>query len=180
MDEEEMITELSAMAEWNNFAASLVMQYRSKGDLSQKQWDAAERTILNVQAKALFRKEMSRTVDVSRIKDLLETAKVKKPVFRAAELAFSLAPLNGKNAGAVYVKRGPDYQGKIMDGQFIPVSSCQRDTADAVVRVASDPRGQAVKHGRETGRCSCCGRELTDPVSIEMGIGPVCVANWGL
>ena len=52
MDEEEMITELSAMAEWNNFAASLVMQYRSKGDLSQKQWDAAERTILNVQAKA--------------------------------------------------------------------------------------------------------------------------------
>jgi len=40
MDEEEMITELSAMAEWNNFAASLVMQYRSKGDLSQKQWDA--------------------------------------------------------------------------------------------------------------------------------------------
>ena len=79
MEYEEIITELSAMTEWNNFAASLVMQYKSKGDLSQKQWDAAERTILNVQAKALFRKEMSRTVDVSRIKDLLETAKVKKP-----------------------------------------------------------------------------------------------------
>ena len=145
MEYEEMIIELSAMAGWNNFAASLVGQYRSKGDLSVKQWDAAERTILN-----------------------------------AAELAFSLAPLHGKNAGAVYVKRGPDYQGKIMEGQFIPVSTCHTDTADAVVGVAGDPRGKAVQYGRDTGRCSCCGRELTDPVSIEMGIGPVCIANWGL
>tara|TARA_R100000541_G_scaffold34328_1_gene42738 strand:- start:253 stop:795 length:543 start_codon:yes stop_codon:yes gene_type:complete len=180
MEYEEMIIELSAMAGWNNFAASLVGQYRSKGDLSVKQWDAAERTILNVRTKAEMRKEMSCAVDVSRIKVLLDTAKVKKPVFRAAELAFSLAPLHGKNAGAVYVKRGPDYQGKIMEGQFIPVSTCHTDTADAVVGVAGDPRGKAVQYGRDTGRCSCCGRELTDPVSIEMGIGPVCIANWGL
>ena len=67
-----------------------------------------------------------------------------------------------------------------MTGQFVPVSSCHPSTADAVVRVAANPRGEAVQHGKATGRCSCCGRELTDPISIEMGIGPICANNWGL
>jgi hypothetical protein len=33
--------------------------------------------------------------------------------------------------------------------------------------------------GRVTGRCMICSKELTDPVSIEIGIGPVCLANGG-
>lgn len=180
MEYEEIIFELNGMTEWNSFANSLVNQYRSKGDLSEKQWDAAERMIRKVAATAQRKASMKRDVDVSRIKDLLESAKVKRPVFRASELAFSLAPANGKNAGAVYVKRGPDYQGKIMAGSFIPSSACAPATADAVVAVAQDPRGEAVKHGKTTGQCSCCGRQLTDPVSIEMGIGPICASNWGL
>ena len=180
MEREEILQELGAMRLWNDFAMSLLGQYVRKGDLSEKQWDAAERTITKIKNKAERRETLTRDVDVSRIKTLLETAKVKKPVFRAAELAFSLAPMNGRNGGAVYVKRGPDYQGKIMDGKFMPVGACHTATADAVVRVASDPRGEAVQHGKVTGRCSCCGRELTDPVSIEMGIGPICASNWGL
>jgi len=180
MEQEQILRELGKMRDWNSFATSLLQQYVMKGDLSDKQWDAAERTITKVRQKADNREKNTRSVDVSRIKTLLETAKVKRPVFRAAELAFSLAPSNGKNSGAVYIKRNADYQGKIMSGQFIPVSSCHPSTADAVVRVAANPRGEAVQHGKVTGRCSCCGRELTDPVSIEMGIGPVCASNWGL
>lgn len=30
-----------------------------------------------------------------------------------------------------------------------------------------------------TGRCSCCGRELTDPTRVAMGIGPICAEKWG-
>ncbi len=30
------------------------------------------------------------------------------------------------------------------------------------------------------GRCSCCGRDLVDPVSIRAGIGPICAERWGL
>lgn len=37
---------------------------------------------------------------------------------------------------------------------------------------------QAVAFGHETGICAMCGLELTDPESIEAGIGPVCEANW--
>lgn len=180
MEYEEIIVALEPMVSWNNFANSLVQQYRSKGDLSERQWDAAERMILKTQATRERKASMTRDVDVSRIKELLVSANVKKPVFRAAELAFSLAPTSGKNAGAVYVKRGPDYQGKIADGRFEPSKGCYTSTADAVVAVASNPRGEAVKHGKVTGRCSCCGRPLTDPVSIEMGIGPICASNWGL
>jgi hypothetical protein len=36
-----------------------------------------------------------------------------------------------------------------------------------------------VAYGRATGSCSCCGRELTDPVSIEAGIGPICAGRFG-
>jgi hypothetical protein len=38
----------------------------------------------------------------------------------------------------------------------------------------------AVRYGRQTGRCSCCGRELTNKASIDAGIGPICASKWGL
>jgi hypothetical protein len=44
----------------------------------------------------------------------------------------------------------------------------------------SDPLAYAVAYGRETGSCSCCGRELSDPISVERGVGPVCLANYRL
>jgi len=36
----------------------------------------------------------------------------------------------------------------------------------------------AKRFGRESGRCMVCGRELTNPESIEAGIGPVCAGKW--
>ena len=35
-------------------------------------------------------------------------------------------------------------------------------------------------YGMESGHCGICGRELTAPESIEMGIGPVCAEKIGL
>jgi histidine ammonia-lyase len=39
-------------------------------------------------------------------------------------------------------------------------------------------REAAAAYGKATGTCSCCGRELTDPVSIANGIGPICADKW--
>lgn len=39
---------------------------------------------------------------------------------------------------------------------------------------------QAKEYGRKTGVCISCGAELTDPVSIEAGIGPICATKWGM
>jgi hypothetical protein len=41
-------------------------------------------------------------------------------------------------------------------------------------RIEADPLAAARENGVLTGRCSCCGRPLTDPVSIGFGIGPIC------
>jgi hypothetical protein len=37
---------------------------------------------------------------------------------------------------------------------------------------------EAQAHGRETGSCCHCGRTLTNPTSIDAGIGPVCAENY--
>lgn len=36
---------------------------------------------------------------------------------------------------------------------------------------------QAKAYGVRTGVCGCCGRELTNPESIDRGIGPVCASK---
>jgi hypothetical protein len=43
----------------------------------------------------------------------------------------------------------------------------------------SDPLAAAQKYGKLSGRCCSCGRDLTDPVSIENGIGPICQMRFG-
>lgn len=37
----------------------------------------------------------------------------------------------------------------------------------------------AKMHGQQTGICSCCNAELTNPESIALGIGPICREKWG-
>ena len=37
---------------------------------------------------------------------------------------------------------------------------------------------QAARIGHATGVCCICGRELSDPVSVQNGIGPVCAKKW--
>lgn len=38
---------------------------------------------------------------------------------------------------------------------------------------------EAARIGHQTGSCCICGRELTDPASIAMGIGPICIDKAG-
>jgi hypothetical protein len=45
----------------------------------------------------------------------------------------------------------------------------------ALLAVESDPLAALKSHGIATGRCGCCSRPLTDPTSIAIGIGPICL-----
>jgi hypothetical protein len=71
----------------------------------------------------------------------------------------------------------PKYLGKLtrtaIDSKF---SDMVRET---IMSAASDPISAAIRYGKVSGECSCCGRELTDPRSIERGIGPVCADKYG-
>lgn len=51
----------------------------------------------------------------------------------------------------------------------------------AVIRKIMDatPQAAMIRYGREIGRCGVCNRTLTNPLSIELGIGPVCRGEMG-
>ena len=72
----------------------------------------------------------------------------------------------------------PKYLGKVTPRRMD--SRLSDDVKSVILEAASDPLTAAVRYGRETGSCSCCGRDLTNPDSIAAGIGPVCREKYGL
>ena len=184
-----LIGDLRKLTDWNSFAGSLVQQFAERGGLSDKQVDSARRMLAKVankqEARAVERAERQAsapTIDLTGIRRMFELAasQLKKPVYRAEGLILSLAPNHGKNPGAIYVKAGHDYQGKVIETSFHASYGAASTTLPSLLKIAADPLEAAVAYGRETGTCACCGRQLTDPKSVERGIGPVCAKTWGL
>lgn len=104
---------------------------------------------------------------------------IKRPKVRLGDFKLSVAPATGANAGAVYVKRGEEYLGKIKDGRFVKAWACNEVTEAEVVELCSNPAENAVAYGRRTGRCAICSKELTVGESIDRGIGPICAEKYG-
>jgi len=126
------------------------------------------------------------TVDLAPVVAFLSGARergLKSPRVRfaapgAGELALSLAPLTGKNPGAVYVKVRGEYAGKVTaDGTAYGIAP---ELVDALRTIAADPAAAGAAYGRLTGQCSFCTQGLTDEGSIEVGYGPVCAKRYGL
>lgn len=182
-----VIDRLRGISSWNTFAHSLVTQYNNRGSLSPRQWEAAERMLAKLDANAEAREAGKKDgIDLSRIKALFETAMksgLKRPKLRLGRVMLSLASQTSRNPGAVYVKDTDtrDYLGKVMDGTFTPsFAGTQANVGDELVALAKDPLAKVVEHGKLSGHCACCGRELTDPESVDRGVGPVCATRWGL
>jgi hypothetical protein len=106
---------------------------------------------------------------------------IKAPKLRLGTFIFSRAPDAGVNAGSIYVKQraGGEYLGKISAGHFKPSMACDGPTQGRVIEAAANPHDSAKAYGMRTGQCSCCGRELTNGISIELGIGPICRDKFG-
>lgn len=167
------------MANNGNFATSLRDGVKKWGSLTEKQLAAVMRIIETpAPAKA--------TLDLTAVFDKFTTAQeagLKKPKLRLDGLCFMLA--GGANAGMIYVKAGPAYEdtylGKVApSGEFSKSRDCTPEHLDQLTSLTGDLLAAAVAYGRKTGQCSCCGRELTDPNSIEAGIGPICADKWGM
>jgi hypothetical protein len=52
------------------------------------------------------------------------------------------------------------------------------DLLQQLLAIEADPEAAAVLHGKASGRCAVCSRDLTDPESIERGIGPICAGKF--
>lgn len=70
--------------------------------------------------------------------------------------------------------RGVDLQ---VSDDFLPVARAQ--VSGIMDRIAQDPGRALTRYGHEIGRCGVCNRTLTDEVSRERGIGPVCASKYG-
>jgi hypothetical protein len=180
-----LVESLQGIASWHQFAATLLEAYNKWGSLTDRQVEAARASLAKVAAKRAERDKekasKSGEVGVDRIEELFKTAKgngLKRPRFITDRLQISLAPATGRNAGALYVKCDGQYAGKIVGGQLQALREAPADILQLVRAIAEDPLEAARKYGRDTGTCSCCGRELTDKKSIEAGIGPVCESKW--
>lgn len=99
----------------------------------------------------------------------------KRQVILRFEGATVKAVTKGVNTGYAYVY----YPTGAYAGKITPAGVFNGDSkmAEALSKAAENPQEAAVAYGRQTGNCSCCGRGLTDPVSIFGGIGPICLGR---
>jgi len=171
------------------FAAAMVHALNQWGQLTEKQYATVARLAADAPArKAAFaaRKAAEAAAapacDVAAVEVAFAKAKeagIKWPKLRLGAFTFSPAGARSANAGAVYVKRGDVYLGKVLQGRFQKVRDCSDADALEIVDIAGDPASAAIAYGKEFGKCAVCARELTDAESIARGIGPVCASRYG-
>ena len=184
-------TENADVAQWLDantsfeFAQSLRAQLSKKGTLSDGQVAAVHKSIAK---KAEFKKAQvvreatAAVVNVDKLAAAFENAatSLKWPKIRFIGFVVSRASDTSRNPGALYVKADDaTFLGKIVAGRFITSRECDAATEAKVLAVLADPEASAVLFGKEVGACSCCGRELTNQVSIDRGIGPICAVKFG-
>lgn len=178
------------------FAVSMREAVRKYGNLTDAQFNAAGRCIekdreykarkLAEAAEREVARESAPEINSLRIRELLYRGKDKgigKPTVRLAgptmAFKFSLAPDSGMNAGAVYVNlKDGDYLGKIVNGKFLKAMACSDAQEKEILAACENMESSAIAYGQRYGICSCCGKELTNRLSIELGIGPICRAKF--
>jgi len=185
-ENEDIYNGLARLSGWHNIGISLYNGIHKYGSLTDKQLVLAKKLVsedeARIEKRNKDRAERTKEVDLGNVKKIFENANqhIKRPKFRFEDIVISLAPSHGANAGALYVKSGEDYLGKVIDGTFFGTSRSSKETLEKLTTIARDPLESAVAYGRKTGQCACCGRELTKHESIDRGIGPVCATRFGL
>lgn len=106
---------------------------------------------------------------------------------RLAKLEIRALKLARKNGDSlVWVKHAAceGVVGKIENGVLVIFHGriagriTAKELRDALLLIEQDPEAAAVLHGKASGRCAVCSRDLTDPESIARGIGPICAEKF--
>lgn len=170
----------------NAFASSLLAALGRYGSLTPNQEAAVRRSIANEAARATMAANPTAIIQGGGYTKLLEafqkarTSGLKWPKVHIGSLTFKLAGENSKNPGSLYIKAGETYLGKVSpQGEFRRSFDCSATDEEIIVSVGRDPLAEAVSHGKRTGHCAICSRKLTDPESVDRGIGPVCATKFG-
>ena len=167
------------------FAVSLRAALEKYGHLTEPQLAAAKRSVVKLaeaKAQRAAAIEAAPIIDLTKIMAAFESAKqngLAFPKVRFAGLQINIAGERSKYPGSLSVKADGVWIGRIASGKFVRGRDCTDEIERRVIETCADPRAAAIAYGVQTGSCSCCGRELTNKESVELGIGPICAAKYG-
>ena len=183
------------------FAASLIVQYDAKGELTEKQWYWIERLAADVGAGDVpdFTQPAKEIVHVGefggvialfeKAKEYLKYPKITLALPDGSPLQLNLAGKGRKFPGTVGLTDGGSFRRQQMvrqgdEGRRVGARQALRPAEDRPFvdpRPARHPaRAAGGKHGKLTGHCCFCNSELSDEKSTAVGYGPVCAKRWGL
>lgn len=174
-----------------NFPIELSEKLVQYGSLTDGQLGAIRKCMVRDAERAQERKTAEATaheIDIAKIDAAFANARsdaatdgegVKWLKLRLDTFIFSDAPARGQWPAAILVKEGESKLGRIVGGKFLRSRECTDDQERRIVAAAGDPAAAARAYGMRTGSCSCCGRELTNSESRELGIGPICMRKYG-
>lgn len=174
------------VARRNPFGIAMANRLRDYGELTEPMEQAIQRMLDQDLTRAQTREANAPNVQGAGF-DKMVTAftkaastGLKRPTLKCGDLVFSLASQTSKNPGYIYVKIGGNYQGKISPvGKYMASFGTLPEVTAKVEEVAKDPYSAAIQHGRLTGCCAICSRQLTDPESVSRGVGPICAERFG-
>lgn len=176
------------------FAANMRDALLKYGELTQGQIEAVRKCIASDAARAQAKQErvanapVADTAGVDRLKQAFDRAieysrakgrTLRQPRITIGGVTISPAKAASQNAGALYVKNGQTYLGKISGGRFMATRECDAATQEKVLAFVSDPQAAAEAYGRETGTCCICNRTLTAEESMNRFMGPICAEKFG-
>jgi hypothetical protein len=168
-----------------DFATAMSNALGQYSKLTEGQTAAVRRCIERDKARELERAavvQAAPTIQTERLFAAFEKAKasgLKWPKLHFDGYVISMAGPNSANAGALYVKSDNDvYLGKIFQGKFLNSRDCTAEVRAQVIELMADPEAASKAYGLRTGSCCICNRELTDPVSVANGIGPICANRF--
>lgn len=154
----------------NSFFQSLAQALKQYGSLTERQLAAVQRNLAERAAKQAARGPLS----VPTLFDVLQ---------RHANFYAGSLKISRKNGDSLcWLVWNDVCVGKIEDARvvlFAKAAPARAEIEAVLVEFEADPLAAAVKYGRESGCCCSCGRDLTDPASIEAGIGPICAGKFG-
>jgi hypothetical protein len=195
---------VEAKAATFEFAASMYASVIRFGDLSQKQGETVDRLAArdaewaSQRAISAPQGPAATYPNIRAAFDTVVLGGAHRAAITIGDITLSLAPATGVNAGALYVKVGAQYCGKIVGTPtgpvFRAVRECPADVAAKLAVIEADPQAAIQQHAAGIAArlaaaeargeqldlpCGCCGILLTDPVSRARGIGPICASKWG-
>jgi Family of unknown function (DUF6011) len=172
----------------NSFVQSLVAQFTTKGSLSEKQWVWVDK--LTNEAKPAAPKEDASVPGLWTAFAAAAHLDNEWPQVQILAGEGRVRAMLCKGAKGDYLKLSytEATKAKAFDWAYVgialPDDSIRRKGAhrafdaiiDALSEFGDDAVGTLAAFGKTTGVCGCCGRTLTDPLSVQRGIGPIC---WG-